>query len=237
MIDDCRLNLADDLDIAPDGRIYFSEATIRYEIMSTWPMDALESRGNGRIICYDPRTETTRTELRNLVFPNGICMHSDGESFFFAETWSCKISRYWYDGPSKGRIIPVIADLPGYPDNINRASDGNYWFTLCGMRTPSLDLALRMPGFRRRMARRIAPDGWLFPNLNTGCVLKFNDTGRIVDALWDLGGVNHPMITSMREQDGYLYLGGVSNNRIGKYKIPDAPRKWCALDTYWGAEK
>jgi hypothetical protein len=30
IIDDSRMRLADDLDIAPDGKVYFSEATIRY---------------------------------------------------------------------------------------------------------------------------------------------------------------------------------------------------------------
>ena len=50
------MRLADDLDIAPDGRIFFSEATIRYD-HQTWMMEALEGRGNGRIICYDPSTE------------------------------------------------------------------------------------------------------------------------------------------------------------------------------------
>ena len=157
VIDDSRLRLADDLDVAPDGRVFFSEATIRYD-MHDWPVDCLESRGNGRIVCYDPRTRRTRTVLRKLVFPNGICMAGDGQSFFFAESWACRVSRYYFDGPKAGRVEPVIADLPGYPDNINRASDGTYWLALVGMRTPSLDLALRMPGFRKRMARRIAPD-------------------------------------------------------------------------------
>jgi ribose transport system permease protein len=32
-------------------------------------------------------------------------------------------------------------NLPGYPDNINLASDGNYWLALVGMRSPPLDLA------------------------------------------------------------------------------------------------
>jgi len=27
------------------------------------------------------------------------------------------------------------------------------------------------------------------------------------------------MITSMREHRGYLYLGGIANNRIGRYKL------------------
>jgi ribose transport system permease protein len=235
IIDDSRLKFADDLDIAPDGRIFFSEATIRYD-MTTWPQDALESRPSGRIVCFNPHTQTTRTEIKRLVFPNGICMHRDGMSFFFAQTWMCRIMRYWFDGPKKGTIEQVIKDLPGYPDNINRASDGAYWFTLCGTRTPALDLALRMPAFRRRMACRVAPDEWMFPNLNTGCVLKFDDQGKILDALWDLAGVNHPMITSIREHDGYLYLAGVSNNRIGKYRIPGASGKWCAIDSYWGSK-
>ena len=43
VIDDRRLSLADDLDIAPDGRIFFSEATIRYRLKD-WPMDCVESR-------------------------------------------------------------------------------------------------------------------------------------------------------------------------------------------------
>src|SRR6201999_3933742 len=82
--DDSRLRLADDLDIADDGRIFFSEATVRYE-MHEWPVDGLEARGNGRIICYNPNTGTTHTALRGLKFPNGICIASDGQSILFAE--------------------------------------------------------------------------------------------------------------------------------------------------------
>ncbi|MBZ0162854.1 MAG: SMP-30/gluconolactonase/LRE family protein [Notoacmeibacter sp.] len=229
VIDDSRLRLADDLDVAPDGRVFFSEATIRYE-MHDWAVDALESRGNGRIICYDPRTGRTRTEIRGLVFPNGICMASDGQSFFFAESWACRVSRYWFDGPKKGQVERVLENLPGYPDNINRASDGCYWVALLGMRSPALDVALRRPGFRRRMARRVAQDNWIFPNINTGCVAKFSEQGEILESLWDLGGENHPMITSMREHKGYLYLGGIYNNRIGRYRIPGADPNWCSLD-------
>jgi ribose transport system permease protein len=232
IIDDSRLRLADDLDIAPDGRVFFSEATVRYE-MHEWPVDCLESRGNGRIICFDPKTGTTRTVLKNLVFPNGICMMQDGQSFLFAETWACRVSRYWFDGPRKGSVEPLIADLPGYPDNINRASDGTYWLALVGIRTPAFDLALRMPGFRRRMARRVAPDEWLYPNINTGCVLRFDETGRIIETLWDRSGENHPMITSMREHKGHLYIGGILNNRVGRLKLDGMDAGWTARRSYW----
>ena len=216
--DDSRLRLADDLDITDNGLIFFSEATIRYE-MDEWPVDGLEARGNGRIICYDTNTGRTHTAVRGLKFPNGICVASDGQSILFAETFGCSIKRYWFEGPKKGAIEVVMDNLPGYPDNINLASDGNYWLALVGMRSPSLDLAWRMPGFRTRMAKRVPIDEWLFPNINTGCVVKFNEKGEILDSLWDLKGVNHPMITSMREHRGYLYLGGIANNRIGRYKL------------------
>ncbi|WP_218511600.1 SMP-30/gluconolactonase/LRE family protein [Variovorax sp. dw_308] len=232
--DDSRLRLADDLDIADDGRIFFSEATVRYE-MDEWPVDGLEARGNGRIVCWDPRDNSTRTVLRDLKFPNGICIASDGQSILFAETWGCCVKRYWFDGPKKGRVESVIDNLPGYPDNINLASDGNYWLAMVGMRSPSYDLAMRMPGFRKRMAQRLPLDEWLFPNINTGCVLKFNEAGEVLETLWDLGGENHPMITSMREHKGHLYLGGISNNRIGVYKLPGADATFSQYERRWRA--
>ena len=218
IIDDSRLRLADDLDIAPDGRIFFSEATVRFE-MHEWQIDSVEGRPNGRIVCYDPNTRKTHTVVRNLVFPNGICVSSDGKSILFAESWAARISRYWIDGPRKGTVERVIESLPGYPDNINPSSDGNYWLALMGMRCPTLDLAMRMPQFRKRMVKRLPEDEWLAPNINIGCVLKFNDAGEILEVLWERSGVNHPMITSMREHRGYLYLGGITNNRIGRYKL------------------
>jgi ribose transport system permease protein len=236
IIDDSRMRLADDLDIAPDGKVYFSEATIRYGF-EEWVVDALEGRGNGRIIRYDPASGATRTILRNLLFANGICVAHDRKSVLFAETWGCRVSRYWLEGPKARSIEPVIADLPGYPDNINRGSHGSYWVALAGTRTPSYDLAMTMPAFRRRMARRVAGDEWLFPNVNAGCVVHFDAQGRVLDTFWDRTGENHPAITSMREHRGYLYLGGVTNNRIGRIRLANADPNWTGCASYWGERR
>jgi ribose transport system permease protein len=233
VIDDSRLRLPDDLDVAPDGRIFFSEATIRYE-MADWVVDALEGRGNGRLICHDPSTGKTRAVLRGLIFPNGIAICRDGQSLLFAETWACRISRYWFDGPKKGQREIFASNLPGYPDNINRGSNGTYWVALLGLRTKTFDLAMRKPAFRRRMARRIASDEWLFPNVNRGCVVQLSQDGAVLDVLWDSKGENHPSITSTCEHKGYLYLGGVSNNRIGRVRLPNSDPEWTTWDDYWG---
>ena len=233
VIDDSRMRFADDLDIAPDGKIYFSEATIRFDVHE-WMIDALECRGNGRIICYDPATDTTRTVLPKLMFPNGICVAHDGQSILYAETWPCRISRFYISGPKAGKVEPVMYNLPGYPDNINRSSDGHYWCAFVGMRAPVFDLAMRVPSFRKKMVDRVPHDEWLYPNMNSGCVFKFDENGTVLDCLWDSGGVNHPMITSMREHKGYLYLGGSLNNRIGKWKLPGADPNWTGNQSYWG---
>jgi ribose transport system permease protein len=230
--DDSRLRMADDLDIASDGRIFFSECTVRYE-MYDWMVDALEARGNGRIICFDPKDGSSRTVLRGLQMPNGICVEPGGNSLLYAETWGCRITRWYFDGPNKGRKEEVIANLPGYPDNINRASDGNYWCALCGMRSPIFDLAQRMPAVRRRMIQKVGRDNWLYPNMNTGCVIKFDLNGNILDVLWDRKGESHPMITSIREHRGFLYLAGIYNNRVGRIPLDGSDRSWTGIGDYW----
>jgi ribose transport system permease protein len=233
IIDDSRMRLADDMDFAPDGKIYFSEATIRYDV-TDWATDALEGRGNGRIICHDPKTGTTRTVLGKRMFPNGICMTGDGCSLFFAETWAGRISRYWFQGPQKGRVLPIIEDMPGFPDNIRRSSDGHFWVAMLGMRTPALDIAMKMPGFRRRMAQRVAFEEWMYPNINTGGVVKFNLDGKVLQTLWDEAGAAHPSITSIREHKGWLYLGGIFNNRLGRIRLDGADPTFCDRDLYFG---
>jgi ribose transport system permease protein len=41
------------------------------------------------------------------------------------------------------------------------------------------------------------------------------------------------MITSMREHQGYLYLGGISNNRIGRYKLTGADPGFSQYEQRW----
>jgi ribose transport system permease protein len=216
--DDSRLRLADDLDIAPDGKIYFSEATTRFE-MADWILDGVEGRPNGRLLCYDPATQTTETVLDDLVFPNGVCQSHDGQSVLIASTWLCRVLRYWHSGPDKGRVEVFMENFPGYLDNINRSGDGNYWVALNGMRSPVYDLAMRMPAFRRRMMKQIPRDEWLYPSMNHGCVVKVSEQGEVLETLWDAGASVHATITSMREHEGYLYIGGLENNRVGRVKL------------------
>jgi ribose transport system permease protein len=234
--DDSRLRMADDLDIAPDGKIYFSDCTTRYE-MTTNTLDLIEGRPNGRLVVYDPASRKTQTLISHFHFPNGICVSHDGRSVLVASTTLCKVYRYWVDGERKGELEVLLDEIPGNCDNINRASDGNYWLALVGIRTPAFDLASRMPGFRLRMVKQTPIDEWLAPGLNHGCVLKFTDKGKVLESFWDPTGISHSTLTSMREHKGYLYLGGLENNRIGRIKLDGADPTWTGYEAYWGNKR
>jgi ribose transport system permease protein len=234
--DDSRLRMADDLDIAPDGKIYFSDCTTRYE-MTTNALDIVEGRPNGRLVVYDPKTNKTWTAINHFYFPNGICVSHDGKSVLIASTSLCQIYRYWLEGPKKGTFEVLIDQLPGNADNINRASDGTYWLALVGIRTPTFDLAARKPGFRLRMVKQVPGDEWLAPGLNHGCVVRFNEAGEVLESYWDPTGISHSTLTSMREHKGYLYLGGLENNRIGRIKLDRGDPTWTGYEAYWGNKR
>ncbi|MAY62375.1 MAG: ABC transporter permease [Rhizobiales bacterium] len=230
--DDTSIRMADDLDIAPDGTIYFSDATKRYD-MDNWGLDLLEGRPNGRLLSYDPKSRKTRTVCDNLVFPNGVCLTHDGRHLLVASTWGCSILIFDLNDLSAGPRV-FLDGLPGYPDNVNRSSDGGYWIALAGMRNPIMDQAMKYPRLRQRMSRRVPPTNWLFGNLNIGGVLKIDGAGKIVDALWDAPDGPLYMITSMREHKGSLFLGGVTNDKIGRLELEDADRDWTGPQSYRG---
>lgn len=229
--DDTTIRMADDLDIGPDGTIYFTDATRRFDI-ENWGLDLLEGRPNGRLLSFDPKSRKTQTICDYLVFPNGVCLAHDSRHLLVASTWACSILAFDLQRLSDGPRI-FIRGLPGYPDNINRSSDGGYWISLAGMRNPVMDEAMKIPGVRRRMTRRVPPTNWLFGNLNIGGVLKADGAGRICDALWDRPDGPLYMITSTCEHKGMLYLGGTTNNKIGRLALAGADRAWTSPNSYW----
>ena len=216
--DDSLVRAADDLDVAPDGSVYFSDFSSRYQA-SEYVAEILESRPNGRILRWDPARGNVTVAAKNYSFPNGVCTAHDGESILIAATLLCRVDRLWISGPKAGQIETVMASLPGYPDNINRASDGNYWLAFAGMRVPAYGALMRHDGMRRRAFHELAADEWPMPQLNVSCVIKFTESGEVLNSLWDETLENHSLITSVREHDGHLYIGGLQNNRIGRIQL------------------
>jgi len=62
--------------------------------------------------------------------------------------------------------------------------------------------------------------------------VRISEAGEVLEVLWDAAGENHPSITSTCEHKGWLYLGGVSNNRIGRVRLDGADATWTAARDY-----
>jgi ribose transport system permease protein len=215
--DDSAIRFADDLDLTADGAIWLSDFSTRTNA-AEYMLELVEYRPNGRVIRID-RDGSTEIVIRNHIFPNGICTAHDGQSILIASTGLYRVDRLWVSGPKQGQLETVLEDLPGYPDNINRASDGNYWMSFVGMRTPMSDLMMKYPAARRRMTKELPMDDWIVPQLNVSCVVKFDGTGRILKVMWDETLAHYPMVTSINEHGGFLYLCGINNNRIGRLEL------------------
>ena len=65
-------------------------------------------------------------------------------------------------------------------------------------------------------------------------MVKFDEAGDVLELYWDPTGISHSTVTSMREHKGYLYIGGLENNRIGRIRLDRADPTWTGYEAYWG---
>jgi len=123
------LGIVDDVVIASDGMMYFSDATNRFTLHD-FTLDALEGRGNGRLFRYDPKNGQTTLLLDGLFFANGVAMGPDDGFVLVNESWRSQVRRYWLKGPKAGQNDVFIGQLPGIPDGISHTEDGRFRLAL-----------------------------------------------------------------------------------------------------------
>jgi sugar lactone lactonase YvrE len=216
------LLFVDDLDIALDGTIYFSDASMRYGI-DEFQLDFLEGRTTGRLFSYDPRTNALQVRLDNLAFANGVALGPDEEYVLVNETAAHRITRYWLKGPKVGQRDTFIENLPGYPDNLSFNGRDLFWVALAGRRSEALEAQLGNP-FMRRVAYRLQSIG-LAPAPAAdpyGMVIAINLQGQVVATLQDPGGRTIRSVTSVNESNGLLYFGSLETDRIATLPVPPA---------------
>ena len=152
-VDGERMIFVDDLAIARDGMIYFSDASTRHAY-GTDLLEIYEGRPTGRLVSYNPATDETRILLDELYFANGVALSRDEDFILVNETFRTRITRYWLHGEKAGTSEVFIDRLPGFPDNITEAPDGGFWLALPGPRTEQIDALIPSP-FARKIAWRI----------------------------------------------------------------------------------
>jgi sugar lactone lactonase YvrE len=139
--------------VAADGTVYFSDSSTVYGL-DRWKADFVERTSTGRLLRLSP-DGTIELLLDGLSFANGVALAADGSYVAVAETAARTVVRYWLTGPAAGTQDLLAADLPGYPDNIARGSDGLIWVTVASPRDPLVEWLQRSPLWLRRQVTRI----------------------------------------------------------------------------------
>lgn len=206
---------ANDLDVSSDGIVYLSDSSWRYntttlgEDSSSYLFpDMIDGRASGRVIAYDLATGDTRVILDGIYFPNGIALTADQQTLWIAESNRYRILALDLAGPRSPTVI--VDNLPGTPDNLNRAADGTMLLAFYD-RVAVVDRWVLPNGIARQVIARLPVS--LFVNEEDplgGSILALDPTGR---ALSVQTGVT-PAPTTVVEHGGRRYLGALLSQPV-----------------------
>ena len=220
------IRYADAVVVARSGKIYFSDASRRFAppawggTFEAAVLDIVEQRATGRILEFDPASNTTRVVLQGLSFANGVALSLDEQSLFVAETgkyrvWQVAVAAQAMDlnqAQGSPQLKLLLDNLPGYPDNLMRGQDGRIWLGLSGPRSAAVDAMAAKP-FLRSVTLRLPRALWPLPK-PYGHVLAFNEEGQVVSDLQDPGG-SYPQTTGVTETADRLYVQNLHLKVLG----------------------
>ena len=215
-VDGRPLGLVNDVDIASDGTIYFSESST--ETTDTI-LDLLEHRGNGRLLAYDPETRATNVLLDGLFYANGVAVSRDETFVLVVETNEYRIRRVWLDGPRASESDVFIENMPGFPDGISCDDQGVFWLALVNPRNGFIDWVLERPWIRK-VAARLPLAAFAGAAPRYGFVLGLDENGNVVHNLQDPTGDHFAGISSVLRYGDMLYFGSLLEDAVGVMPAP-----------------
>ena len=240
-VDGTPILYADDVDIAPSGVMYFSDASTKFgakaigSTMSASLLEIMEHQRTGRVLSYDPRDGMTRVVADGFSFSNGVALHPDGQSILVVETGTYSVHRIWIDGPRSGEREIIIDNLPGFPDNINPGpmvdsatvtAMPTFYVGLISKRSDWLDDNAANP-FMRKLAMRLPAS--LRPSaVDYTHIVQITADGEIIQTLQDPSGTYPQATGAVMAPDGYLYVSSLSAKTLARKHLglkTDRPEK------------
>lgn len=215
-----KMRFVDDLDIDTQGHIYFSDASQLYTFDFDTRPEVMARVPTGRIYMYDPKTRKTELILGKMHFANGVTLTHQGDALLVTETSDYSIRRIALRGSQKGRSTVWAKNLPGFPDNINRSSQGGYWVALTSKRLAHIDRLFHPVAWLKKFV--MAMPRFMLPKpVRASVILHLDAKGKITHSLHDPDGSIIPNATSATEHKGHLYLGHIYHHwpGIGKYVL------------------
>ena len=208
-----------DLDVASDGKIYFSHSSTKFRVKEA-TYEALEHRPNGSFWVYDPATGEAIKLIDNMYLANGVTLSPNEDFVLISEMNKYRIWRYWLAGPLAGTKDMFIENLPGFPDNITSNGAGTFWLALgAGPAVRATLDNLHPTPFLKKLVLRI-PQSLQPSPTHQGYIIGLSLDGNVIYNMQDLSGTTFAPTTSAIEQNGMLYLGSLTMSGVGRIPVP-----------------
>ena len=206
------------LKIASDGTIYFAnmsstnKTSLRYinKII-------LEMKPTGGVYSYNPTTQSATVISEGNYFGNGLAISENEDYILVSETSRYRILKYWIDGERKGTSEVLADNLAGFPNNICKSKNGNFWVGFTTKRNDQLDNIHNKVGMKKfvyGLPSFVQPKPEKF-----AMVLEMSAEGEIIQSLFDTTGEAVTEAGAIIEHDGHLYLGGDVVSYVSKSKL------------------
>ena len=215
-IDGQSMRFCNNAAVASSGDIWFSDSSLVHPI-ERWKNDLVEATRTGRLCRL--RGGEVEVVLDGLEFANGVALSVDEQHVVVAETGGRCLVRISASPDQQGMEREVfVSDLPAYPDNIARGSDGLIWVALASPTDPVVELLKeRAPLALRRVVTKM-PD-WMQPApKRTVRAVAYDSHGVLVHDV-NLDASAFHMVTGVREHNGELWLGSLHEAAIARVKL------------------
>ncbi|KAK6930544.1 hypothetical protein RJ641_004638 [Dillenia turbinata] len=167
---------------------------------------------------------STQSDGKPILFANDLDIHKNG-SIFFTDTskrYNRVLMKYWLEGPKTG-TVDLVANLPGFPDNVRMNERGQLWVAIDCCRTPAQEVLTNNPWLRSlyfRLPLRMSILARLMGMRMYTLISLFSEEGEIVEVLEDRKGAVMKLVSEVRENKGKLWIGTVAHNHIATLPYP-----------------
>ncbi len=213
-----RMLFVDDVSIAQDGTIWFSDASMRWDLRDNL-LDFYERQPTGRLLSYHPGRDETIVHLEGLYFGNGVALGPNEDYVLINETFAYRVSRLWLKGPRAGQHDYFVEALPGMPDNLSFDGRDTVWVAFAVPRSDAGEVGNGSP-FARKMFYRVVTALGLSPVVMHGMTLGFDLDGNLTHNLQSASG-EVGMTTSVNRHDDGLYVGGLVSDFIVRVPLSE----------------
>ncbi|KAL0383460.1 UNVERIFIED_CONTAM: protein STRICTOSIDINE SYNTHASE-LIKE 2 [Sesamum calycinum] len=136
-----------------------------------------------------------------------------------------RLFKFWLKSPKAGNL-EVLAQLPGFPDNVKRNSIGEFWVGINSRRGKVLEWVVSNSWIGNGLIRACPVHvtkvhsclGGVMGGMGMG--VRLDEDGNVVEVLGSGKGKRWKFVSEVEEYDGNLWVGSVTRSFVIKQKLP-----------------